>query len=136
MRLQKRIAAKIFKVGKSKVWIDPSKINEVKKAITKRDVANLIKKGYIKKKYKIPEYPFKEEKKRVRKGGKYSTLSKKRRWIITIRSLRKFIKTLKNEGKIDSQTFKKLYKWCSSGMFKSRSHVLTFLKQRKLIKKE
>lgn len=139
LRLQKRIAAQLLKVGQSKVWIDPTKIDEVKDAITKADIRKLIQKGYIKK--KPAKVKMKKEKKArrgpgKRKGSKHAKISKKRYWINTVRPLRRFAKQLKEEGKIDNQTYKKLYKWIKGNMFRSRRHMLLFLKQRRLIKED
>ena len=91
--LQKKLAAKILKVGVSRVWLDPSKKKEIESAITKADIRKLIKKGYIKalpEKLKKP----KEKKKRRRgpgrrKGKKYAKVSRKERWNSTVRAVRK-----------------------------------------------
>ncbi|MDI6807216.1 MAG: 50S ribosomal protein L19e, partial [Candidatus Aenigmarchaeota archaeon] len=90
---QKRLAAKILKVGESKVWLDPKRMKDIEKAITKADIRKLILQGAIK---SLPEKIKKrKEKKKVRKGpgkrkgGKYTKVTRKRRWIITVRPLRK-----------------------------------------------
>ena len=83
--------------------------------------------------------PKKKKKRRgpgSKKGAKYSIVDKKRRWINTVRPLRRLAKQLKEEGKIDQKTFKQLYRWIKGNMFRSRRHMLLFLKQRKLIKEE
>ena len=113
---------------------------EIESAITKADIRKLIKKGYIKalpEKLKKP----KEKKKRRRgpgrrKGKKYAKVSRKERWISTVRALRKMLKELKEKKLIDQQTFKKAYKLVKGGMFRSRAHLRVYLEQRGLIKKE
>ena len=45
----KRIASRLLKCGITKIWIDPKRINEAKKAITREDVRKLIKQGIVKK---------------------------------------------------------------------------------------
>lgn len=137
---QRRLAAQVLEVGESRVWLDPSKSEEIKKAVTKADIRNLIKKGYIKalpQKVKKP----KERKKRrrgpgSRKGKKYSLVSKKRRWIQTVRPLRRYLKELLEEGKISKETYKKFYRLVKGGMFRSRSHLKIYLEQRGLIEKK
>jgi large subunit ribosomal protein L19e len=140
MRLQKRLAADILKVGKSRVWLDPTKLDEIKKAITRADIKRLIKKGYIKalpeKIHKPKERTKKKKRAGSRKGAKFSRLSRKRRWISTVRALRKMLKELKNSGKIDKATYKRLYLMVKGGMFRSRSHLKTYLEQHGLIKSE
>ena len=44
---QKRLAAKILKVGINKVWIDPTKAEEVSRAITRDDIRHFVSDGSI-----------------------------------------------------------------------------------------
>jgi len=69
IRAVKRMAANLLKCGITKVWIDPEKTEEAKKAITREDVRKLIKKGVIKK--------IKEEKEKIRKQRKKCSRRKK-----------------------------------------------------------
>jgi len=138
MRLQRRLAADILKVGKSRVWLDPTKMGEIEKAITRADVRKLIKKGYIK---ALPEkihMPKEKRKKKKglgsRKGTKFSRLSRKRRWISTVRALRNMLRELKSSGQIDNRTYRKLRLLVKGGMFRSRSHLRTYLEQHDLLK--
>ena len=48
MMLQKKLASEIMECGPSRIKIRPEDLNEVKEAITKFDVRNLINKGLIK----------------------------------------------------------------------------------------
>jgi large subunit ribosomal protein L19e len=138
LTLQRRIAAKILKVGENRVWLDPSKTEEIKKAVTRADVKKLIEKKIIKalpKELKKPKE--KKEKKRgpgSKKGGKYSKLGRKRRWIMTVRPLRKMLKELRDSGKIDRKTYRELYLKVKGGMFRSRAHLKTYLEQRGILK--
>jgi len=45
---QKKLAAKILKVGVNRVWIDPEHMEEVSRAITRNSVKALINDGVIK----------------------------------------------------------------------------------------
>ncbi len=47
LKTQRRIAAKILKVGINRVRFDPEMLTEIKEAITKSDIRSLIKKGAI-----------------------------------------------------------------------------------------
>jgi len=138
MRLQRRLAAEILKVGKSRVWLDPTKREEIEKAITRIDVKKLIKKGYIKALPEKLKRPKEEVKKRRRagskKGKKFSVVSRKERWVSTVRALRAMLKELKTSGHIDNQTYKHLRRLVKGGMFRSRSHLRTYMEQHKLLK--
>ncbi len=138
--LQKKLAAKVLKVGISRVWIDPGKMEDVEKAITKWDIRKLVKKGVIK---TLPEKLHKPKervkKKRgigSRKGGKHSIVSRKRKWISTIRPLRRLLKELKSSEEIDNRTYRKMRLLTKGGMFRSRSHLRTYLKQHVMLKKK
>lgn len=137
--LQKKLAAKILKVGKSRIWLDPSKQKDIEAAITKADVRKLIQKGYIK---ALPEKIQKPREKGrgkrgpgSKKGTKGAILSEKKKWISTVRPLREMLRELRDEGKIDRPTYRRLYKLVKGGMFRSRSHLRIYLEQHDLIKK-
>lgn len=137
--LQKKLAAKILKVGVSRVWLDPEKTEDIRKAITRADIKNLIKKGVIKALPEKLKKPKEKRKKRKgpgsRKGSKYAKVSRKRRWISTVRPLRRMLKELKANGEIDVQTYKRMYRWVKGGMFRSRRHLRVYLEQHELLKK-
>ncbi|MHA1743841.1 MAG: 50S ribosomal protein L19e [Candidatus Heimdallarchaeota archaeon] len=138
--LQKKLAAKILKVGESRVWLDPKKTKDISAAITKADIRKLIKKGAIK---ALPEKirKPKEKKKRrrgpgKRKGSKFAKVTAKRRWINTVRPLRRMLKELRDSGQIDRRTYRKLYLLVKGGMFRSRSHLKIYLEQHGILKKK
>lgn len=136
--MQRKLAAKILKVGKNKVWIDQSKLEDVKNAITRADIKRMISHGYIKAKpdkIKRPNLYPKKKKKREgsRKGKSGSREPKKRRWINTIRPLREMIKELRDKEKIEKSQYRKLYLRVKSGAFRSRSHLKLYLKQRGML---
>jgi len=138
--LQKRIAAKILKVGESRVWLDPSKLKDVEAAITSADIRRMILKGYIKilpgKLHKPREKTKGQKRTGRRKGAKYSVVTAKQKWMSTVRPLRKMLKELKDSHQIDNRTYRKLYLLIKGGMFRSRSHLRIYLEQHGLIKKK
>jgi large subunit ribosomal protein L19e len=140
MSLQKKLAAKILKVGESRVWLDPSQVKDVDAAITNADIRKMILKGYIK---ALPEKLHKprERVKRKkgpgrRKGARYSLVTAKEKWMSTVRPLRRMLKELRDSGQIDNRTYRRLYLLVKGGMFRSRSHLRIYLEQRGLIKKK
>ncbi|TDA31707.1 MAG: 50S ribosomal protein L19e, partial [Hadesarchaea archaeon] len=44
---QRRLAASLLGVGENRIWMDPSRLEEIASAITRRDVERLIKEGAI-----------------------------------------------------------------------------------------
>jgi len=55
LKAQKRMAAEVLKCGENRVYFDPYLIDEIKMAITREDIRNLVKEGIIIKKYKKSE---------------------------------------------------------------------------------
>ena len=138
LSLQKRMAAEILKVGQSRVWMDNEHFEDIKKAVTRSDIRKMISHGYIKakrKKIKKPKlYPKKRRKgPGSRKGAKGSRLTKKRRWMNTIRPLRRMLKELREEKKIDPNMYRKLYLQVKAGAFRSRSHLRLYLEQKGIL---
>ncbi len=132
LSLQKRIAAQVLKVGKNRVWFDPSRINDIKEAITKEDIKALIKERAIKKKPLIgtKRKAGKSRKKRKRKGRrrgpgkKRKNLNKrKEEYIRKIRKIRSYIKELKSRNVIDAKESKKLMRLAKAGVFKSKKDI-------------
>ncbi|MEM5811055.1 MAG: 50S ribosomal protein L19e, partial [Candidatus Aenigmatarchaeota archaeon] len=104
--VQKKLAAKVLKTGISKVWLNPEKMKDIEKAITKWDIRKLIKKGEIKALPEKIKVRGKVKKRRrgpgSRKGKKYSIISRKRRWISIVRPQRKMLRELKATGQLDN----------------------------------
>ncbi len=146
LKSQKIMASKTMKCGKSRVWIDPTRIADVSDAITLADIRKLISDGVIR---KLPEKGlsgFRTKKRAAqkakgrrkgkgsRKGGAGTRLPKKKTWMKRIRAIRKLIRHLKDEGKIDNKTYRDVYVKSKSGFFRSKSHVMIHLERNGLLK--
>jgi large subunit ribosomal protein L19e len=133
--LQKKLAAKILKCGIDRVWIDP-KNEKVKRAITRKDIRRFIKEGVIKKLPKKKKAKKKRRKRKgvgSRKGSRGARERKKEAWLRRVRPQRRLLKELKDQKKISSNDYRKLYRLVKGGMFRSRAHLLSYLKERKMI---
>lgn len=147
MRMQRRIAAEILKCGENRIWIDPERIEDVKSAITREDIKRLIKEGVIKKKPVKGQSTYRakirhEQRKKgrhrgpgSRKGKKTARMGKKERWIMTIRALRKELRKLKAEKKIDVHTYRRLYIRAKGGQFKNKHQLYLFLEEKGILKR-
>ena len=139
LRNQRRMAAELLKCGVHRVWMDQDRLEEIAKAVTKDDIRILINGKAIKarqikgissgrKKYVAEQ---KEKGRRrghgSRKGAKYARLPKKERWINTIRPIRTYLKTLREEKQIDTTTYRKYYRKAKGGEFRSKHHLQTHL---------
>ncbi|MFW9809174.1 MAG: 50S ribosomal protein L19e [Candidatus Thorarchaeota archaeon] len=143
---QKRLAADVLKVGKSRVWIDPSFEDEVSLAITRDDIRRLVDEGAIQKKpirgvsRGRARYNLRQKRKGQRsgpgrkKGKATSKLSSKDRWMMKIRPLRKELKKLRDEGKITSRVYRELYLKAKGNAFRNTAHLRTYIAERRLSK--
>ena len=143
---QKKLAAKILKVGVNRVWIDPDHIEEVSRAITRDGIRALINDGVIKARPAtgISSYRSKknaEQKRKGRrknhgsiKGAKKARTPKKQAWMSTIRSLRVVLKDMRANDEIDRTTYRKLYNMAKGGSFRSKSYMKTYAKDHGMLK--
>ncbi len=143
---QKKLAAKILKCGVSRIRVEPAK--EVEEALTKDDVRALIQKGLITKTQKRgaakarARSVFRQKKRGRRKGPgskkgtRKSRSPPKQNWMITVRALRRLLKELKETKKIDNKAYKDLYRKIKGGYFRNKQHLLLYLKDTGLLKKQ
>ncbi|MHA1934858.1 MAG: 50S ribosomal protein L19e [Candidatus Thorarchaeota archaeon] len=143
---QKRLAADVMKVGRSRVWIDPQFLDEVSLAITKDDIRRLVDERAIQPKQKQgvsrgrARHNLRQKRKGQRKGpgkkkGKATALiSKKDRWMRKIRPMRKELRKLRGEGKIIPRVYRELYLKAKGNAFRNTAHMRTYIAERKLDK--
>jgi large subunit ribosomal protein L19e len=133
------MAADILKCGENRVWMDPDRLDEVAKAVTRGDVKLLISGGAVKsiqsQGISSGRNKFRQKQKEKgrrkghgsRKGAKYARLSRKERWMITIRSLRSYLKQLREEKVIDRSIYRKYYNKAKGGEFRNKHHLKSHL---------
>lgn len=142
---KKRVAADILKCGVSRVRI--LDLKQAEEAITRQDIRNLIRKGLIAKIQKKGTskafskriYRQKSKGRRggigTRRGTFKSRNPKKYLWIKTVRPLRKLLKELLSNSQIEKKDSKILYPMVKGGSFRSKGHLLTYLKDHDMLKK-
>jgi len=140
IKYQKRLAADILKCGKDRVWVDDTMLDEVVEAITREEVRHLIDNDVIQKKpvkgNSRGRHRYKKEQKRKgrrsghgkRKGKKTAREPSKQNWTKRIRSIRRELKYLRDQGYIDRTTYRKFYKKAKGGTFTDKSDMLLHLK--------
>ena len=140
LSIQKRMAAEILGVGVSRIRIDPEHVEEVANAITREEIKRFIKDGII---YVVPSgrnsrgrWKKRHEKRKKgkrrgpgkRKGGIGARMPKKELWMNRIRKIRKFLKYLRDSGKIDRKTYRRLYMMAKGGAFTSLADLKRYMK--------
>jgi large subunit ribosomal protein L19e len=141
------LAAKIMKVGLSRVKVRPDGEKDVSEAITRNDIRGLIAKGIITKierkgsertDSKLRRRQKKKGRRKghgSRKGAMYARKGKKREWIEKVRPLRKLLRELRDSGRLDRNNYRKLYLAVKGGSFRSKKHLLYHLKEHELMKR-
>ena len=101
---KKSLAGRTLKVGKDRIIFVKSRLEDIKEAITKQDIKDLQKDGAIIVK------DIKGRKKNLKKKIKKSTGNirkkvnkRKKEYVIMTRKLRKYVKELKNHGKLSRE---------------------------------
>ena len=147
LKAQKRMAAQILKCGENRVYFDPYLIEDIRMAITREDIRNLVKEGVILKKYELGISKHRknvrhERKKKgrarglgKRKGKKGARTPKKKAWMRKIRPQRRELKKLRDRKLITTATYRKLYKNAKGGMFHSVAQMHRYIKEKELMKR-
>jgi large subunit ribosomal protein L19e len=146
MKLQKKLAADVKGISKSRVKVNPANREQIKEAITKFDIRKLIRDKVIK---ILPKHggsrartrKIHAQKKKgrrrglgVRKGTAGARQKRKEGWMLKIRAQRKLLKSLKESKLIDSKSYHMLYKKAKGGYFRSVAHIKLFVKENSLLK--
>ena len=141
LSIQKRLAAKILGVGKSRIWIDPNEIDLVVDAITREEIRRLIHDGVIRVK---PMHGISRERWRIRheqrrkgrrrghgrrKGAKNARHDSKEDWMNRIRKIRGYLRYLRDHDIIDRRTYRRLYRLAKGGMFRNLSSLKHYMKE-------
>ncbi len=144
LKARKRLAADILKCSPKRVWLDPTRLEDIENAITKFDIRSLISEGAIKEK-PVSTPSRGRARKRIkqrrkgrqtgegsRKGKRTARLSKKQAWMNKIRIMRVFLKELRNKEIITSKTYRTLYAKAKGGFFRSKRHIKMYIKEKGL----
>lgn len=130
---KKELASRALGIGKGRIVFIDSKKDEIKEAITKQDIRELVKNGAI----IIRESKGRRKEERTSSRLKRKTPGKirlkvnvrKREYIQLTRKLRKYVSSLKVDGKIDNETFKELRKKIRNKEFKSKTGLKYFIEE-------
>jgi large subunit ribosomal protein L19e len=147
LKVQKRIAAQVLGCSPKRVIFDNEALDDIKAAITKRDIRLLIGAGAISSKpvkgvSRVRARKIKVQKSKGRqKGpgsrkGKYDTHFKSKLfWMNNIRFQRAFLKEISEKDIIDRKTYRDLYLKAKGGFFRSKRHIKIYIEEHGLAKK-
>lgn len=140
IKLTRRVASDIMRRGKRSIRIKPSALDDAKKAITRDDVKDMIKKGSIYaivEKHNISKYGKELKKKRAegrkRGPGKKKGTKKSRstaNHMKRMRSQRRILAALKSDKTIDNEQYKEFYALVKGGTFQTKATLLNHIKSK------
>jgi large subunit ribosomal protein L19e len=145
MRHKKELAARIMKISKYKVRFAIDALDDIKKAITRSDLRGLIAIKKITKdtknqhsragarKIAAQKRKGRQKGPGSKKGKKYSTVTRKERWMAKVRAQRKFLRELRTDGKITPKNFQNLYSKSKGGYFRNKRHIKLYITEHNLI---
>ena len=126
---KKELAAKTLDVGKNRIAFSNEHLSEIKEAITKQDIIDLHKSGAIKIK-PVKGRKKVEKRKTKRKLGKIKIKPGRRKkdYVLMTRKLRKYLKGMKVQNKLETEKYKDMRKKIRARYFKSLSQLKEVLK--------
>lgn len=143
---QKRLAADIMKVGRTRVWINPERIEDVE-VITRNEIRKLIHDGVIK---ALPEKGVSRSRARVRhaklkrglksgygsrKGMKTARNPRKEMWEKKIRAIRKHLRELVDRRIVQRSTYRRLYLLAKGNILKDVGQVDQYVEAHRLARR-
>ena len=151
LRLQKRLAASVLKVGVKRVWIDPNEIAEVALANSRKNIRKLFKDGLIMKRQvhmhsRSRVQAFHEAKRKgrhcghgKRKGTKDARMPQKVLWMRRQRVLRRLLRKYRDAKKITKDIYHQFYLGSKGNQFKNKTVLIEAIhkmKQEKIREKQ
>ncbi len=121
---KKELAAKALNVGKERVKFVKIRLDEIKDAITKQDIRDLVMSGaIIVKPVKGRKSNVKRKNRRGQGKVKRKVKKRKEEYVKITRKLRKHVKILKTQGKINHEESKQIRKEIRNKIFKSKASL-------------
>ena len=148
MKIQKRLASQVLDVSPKRVKFDNQRLADIKEAITKTDIRQLVSEKAI---TKIQEKGVSRSRARKlktqkskglrkgpgsRQGKSTARLPRKTNWMNKIRSQRNLLLELRDKGLISLKTYRGIYLKSKGGFFRSARHIKLFLDEHDLFEKK
>jgi large subunit ribosomal protein L19e len=147
LSVQKRLAANVLKCSPKRVSLAPNRSADIKEAITRSDIKNLIGEGLIVK-HQEKGVSRARAKKRAdqrrkglqrgpgkRKGKKTAIVPRKTAWMAKIRTQRVFLKELKDNNVIEQKDYVSLYRKAKGGFFRNKRHIKIYAEEHNMFSK-
>ena len=128
LKSKKELSARALKVGKERIMFVHERRDEIKEAITKQDIKDLVADGAIKiKEIKGRKSKPKKHKKRTSGNIRKNVNKRKKEYVIMTRKLRNYAGEMLKSGKISKDEVKELRKKIRNRYFKSKAHMREYM---------
>jgi len=130
LKKKKKLAARTLGLGIDSIAFRNERIDEIKEAITKQDIRDLVSSGAII--IKPVKGRRKKEKNKNKKGFgkiKKKIKARKQNYVRLTRKLRQYVKQLKMQEKVTQEDYKKIRKQIRAKTFRSKSHMRELIKK-------
>lgn len=136
---QKRLAADVLDVGENRVWFDPGEQEEIRDAITRDDIRDLVDRGIIDakdaKSNSRGRARERDQKRNyghrtgpgTRRGKAGARRDSRTEWIDGIRAQRKVLRELRDSGELTPGEYRELYAKASGGEFRSVRYLHNYI---------
>ena len=125
--VKKKLASRTLNVGSNRIKFNKERLSDIKDAITKQDIRDLLAdKAIIIKEKKGTKKIVKRKTRRRQGSKKKNVLNKKRKYMTITRKLRAYLAKMKRTGQLKREEIEKLRKEIRASSFSS----LAQLKQR------
>ncbi|MEM4326090.1 MAG: 50S ribosomal protein L19e [Candidatus Pacearchaeota archaeon] len=129
LRKKKELAARTLGVGKDRIIFVDSRLEDIKEAITRRDIRDLYKDGAIIIKERRGRRKIMRKKRRRGIGSiKKKIKNRKEEYVKLTRKLRGYVSQLKKKNEISRENVEEIRKRIKNRYFKNLSHLKEFIK--------
>ena len=131
---KKALAARTLGVGEGRIRFNTHNISEIKEAITKQDIRDLVaaKAIFVK---DVKGRKTNTPRKRRRAGSiRMRPNNRKREYIILTRKLRSYLSEIRKHGAINDEEFNSLRRGIRSKIFRNKAHLKEHIQMKKEIK--
>tara|TARA_Y100000310_G_C20310287_1_gene635929 strand:- start:156 stop:572 length:417 start_codon:yes stop_codon:yes gene_type:complete len=121
---KKELASRVLGVGKKRIVFNKEALEEIKEALTKQDIKELVKSNSIfLKEIRGTKKQIKRKTRRRAGSIKKKVNKRKKDYMIITRKLRAYISEIRKHGSLSSEEYIKLRKEIRAKNFKSKAHM-------------